>query len=104
MGKTVRRNITLPQKLVDRALTRADDFGFDLAEYIRYLIAKDLEENDALYSSLIPDNVPLDPIPLSKEELEGVKEALEQWERGEYTTLRTEEDIKNFVRSLGKEE
>jgi hypothetical protein len=37
---------------------------------------------------------------LTPEEEKGVGEALAQYERGEFTTLRTKEDIHNFVNNL----
>jgi hypothetical protein len=37
---------------------------------------------------------------LTPEEEKGVLESLAQYERGEFTTLRTKEDIRNFVKNL----
>lgn len=80
----VQKLVTFSPQLYANAQSRASQLGVPFAEYLRHLIMKDVE-----------DEAPVEMVDAETEKQIG--ESLAAYERGEYYTLTTKEDIKNFV-------
>ena len=84
----VQKLVTFSPQLYYNAETKAKYLGVPFAEYLRHLIIKDVEED-------IVD------IPMVDDETnKRIGESLEAYKRGEYTELKTEKDIEDFVHGL----
>ena len=85
----------LQLSLIQKILSTVD-------EKILKSLEKTLAKNPQKIKRKIGINNPKHPFydKLSPEEEKAVKESLSEYERGEFTTLRTKEDIRNFVKNL----
>lgn len=90
MGMTVRKHIVFPSELVELAEFKADRLGFSLAEYIRFLLAKDVKK--------CIDEIPYVDIELEK----SIGRGLRDYKKGDYEVLESEKDIKAFMKQFGK--
>jgi hypothetical protein len=91
MKNTVIKQLTFPKEMVATIEGRAKSFGYDFAEYVRFILAKDMEKE-------------LDNGYLSPELLRDIEESYEDYKNGNYTTLRSRKDIKKYMKSLLEDE
>lgn len=88
MRASISKHIVFPASLVELAEVKARRLGFNLSEYVRYLIAKAVEpELEAVYE-------------VTEKENEDIGKSLEDYKKGRYTELRTKKDIKKFIDKL----
>ena len=83
MSASVKKHIVLPHELYEMAATKAKKFGFRLGEYVRYVIARDVE----------------DDIPMVDEETEKqIGESIMGFRRGEGVRIRNNKELKKFLK------
>lgn len=75
------KQVSLSQQIVDYIDMRTKDMGIGFPEYIRYLVLKDKDE----YKETIPY--------ISEEEEKRIDEAMKEYKRGDYVTLRNKKEI-----------
>lgn len=82
MTNSVKKHIVLPYELYEMAQTKAKKFGFRLGEYVRYVIARDVEED----------------IPMVDEETEKeIGIALKEYKEGKYVTIHNRDELRKFL-------
>lgn len=89
--KKVRKLITFPNNLIELVEMKAAQLGFDFAEYVRMILANDVKselEHPKEY-----------PYVTTPEEDKMIEESMKEYKKGNYTELKTEKDIENFLDS-----
>jgi hypothetical protein len=88
MAQTVQKNVTLPKQLFNDLALKAGKVGLSISEYIRILVFNDTKsERDEI-------------VTLPKRLEESVSKGYEDIRKGNYITLKTKEDIKNYIDSI----
>ncbi len=88
MAKEVAKQVSLSNEMWGQVQSRIKLMGVGFPEYIRHLILKDTEpiREKAFY--------------MSDDLAERVQEAREEIKKGKYTTLKSKEEIEEYVKSL----
>jgi hypothetical protein len=77
----IQKLISFPPELYDFAKTKANKFGFTFSEYIKHLIANDVKFQ-------------VEQMEMVDTETEAsIARSVEDFKKGRYTVLKTEEDI-----------
>lgn len=87
-SQTVQKNITLPKQLFNDLALKAGQVGMSISEYVRILIFNDTKnEREQIVN-------------LPKRLEDSVSKGYEDIRKGDYITLKTKEDIKNYIDSI----
>lgn len=89
--KSITRQISFPQKLMDRVESRAQSLGYSLPAYVRYVLAKEVEENQ--------DPV-LDGFVLDDEMIKSMKQSIKDSREGKLKEIKSVKDIELFSRGV----
>lgn len=87
----VQKLVTFSPQLYSNAETKAKQLGIPFAEYLRHLIIKDVEKDIA--------DLPM----VDAETNKRIGESLEAYKRGEYTTIKTKEDLEKYFAEIHKQ-
>lgn len=86
--KSVQKFITFSPELYQLAISKAQLYGFSVAEYVRHLIANDVKR-EATEISMVDAQTE-----------QQIGHALEDYKAGKYTTLKTDEEIDTYFDKL----
>lgn len=87
--KVVKKQMTFPTALADSIEIKAKKYGFTFPEYVRHLLLNSLELQDS------------SDVEYADAETEAmIEQAHKEYESGNYVTLKTKEDIENYLASL----
>ena len=93
--KSVTKQITFPEQLMDRAQVRASSLGYSFPAYVRYVLAKEVEEK--LYPVL-------DGVVIDDDMVESMKKDLKDSREGKLKELKNFKDIEVFCRGILEDE
>lgn len=93
--KSVTRQISFPQKLMDRVESRAESLGYSLPAYVRYVLTKEIEDRT--------DPI-LDGVVIDEDMVTSLKRGTEEYRNGKTVELKNNKEIKEFVEGLINEE
>ncbi len=86
--KSVQKFITFSPELYQLATSKAQLFGFSVAEYVRHLIANDVKTEAT--------DIPM----VDAQTEQQIGHALEDYKAGKYTTLKTDKEINAYFDNL----
>ncbi len=93
--KSITRQISFPQKLMDRVESRADSLGYSLPAYVRYVLTKEMEKQ--------ADPV-LDGVVIDEDMIKSMKQSIKDSREGKLKELKSEKDIEVFCKGVLDEE
>ncbi len=93
--KSITRQISFPQKLMDRVESRAESLGYSLPAYVRYVLTKEIEERT--------DPI-LDGVVIDENMVTSLKRGTGEHRSGKTVELKNNKEIKEFVEGLVNEE
>lgn len=89
--KSITRQISFPQKLMDRVESRAQSLGYSLPAYVRYVLTKEMEEK--AYPNL-------DGVMIDEEMARSLQKGVDDFKSGQTVELKNNKEIKNFIEGL----
>lgn len=89
--KSITKQITFPQKLMDRVESKAAILGYSLPAYVRYVLTKEMEKQSYPI---------LDGIVMDEEMVNSLKKGVEEYRHGKTVELKNNKEIKRFVESV----
>lgn len=89
--KSITRQISFPQKLMDRVESRAQSLGYSLPAYVRYVLTKEMEEK--AYPNL-------DGVMIDEEMVRSLQKGVDDFKSGQTVELKNNKEIKNFIEGL----
>ncbi len=90
MSNSINRQITFTSTLLQTAQARASQLGVSFTEYIRGLVVEDTKQ--------LVDDVPM----VDPETEKQIGRSFKDYEKGNYTTLKSEKDIEKCFKRLEK--
>ncbi|OGK25589.1 hypothetical protein A2954_01340 [Candidatus Roizmanbacteria bacterium RIFCSPLOWO2_01_FULL_37_12] len=86
--KSVQKLITFSPQLYQLVLNKAKRLGLSFAEFLRVMAVNEVKKE-------------VESIPMVDEETEKrIRESLEAYRKGQYTEIRTDEELKKYLGSL----
>lgn len=89
--KSVTRQISFPQKLMDRVEGRAASLGYSLPAYVRYVMTKEIEKQEGKE---------LDGFVFDEEMVKDIKKSIKDSKEGKLKELKSSKDIEVFTRGI----
>lgn len=83
--QTTKKHISIPTQLLELAEGKANRFGFNLAEYVRFLIAKDVEDYE----------IPM----VSEIEEKEIGKALDDIKKGKFVRVKNRKELEEYLLS-----
>ncbi len=93
--KSITRQISFPQKLMDRVESRAQNLGYSLPAYVRYVLTKEMEKQEYPV---------LDGVVMDEEMVKSLQRGVKEFKSGQTLELKNSKEIKSFVERLLNEE
>lgn len=93
--KSITRQISFPQKLMDRVESKAESLGYSLPAYVRYVLTKELEKREV---------VEFDNFVLDDEMIKSIKQSIKDSSEGKLKVLKSEKDIEKFCKGVLEDE
>ncbi len=89
--KSITRQISFPQKLMDRVESKAESLGYSLPAYVRYVLTKEIEKQ--AYPVL-------DGVVIDEEMVKNLQRGTDEFKHGQTVELKNNKEIKSFVEGL----
>ncbi|GEM_PF-1943372 len=93
--KSITKQITFPQKLMDRVESKAESLGYSLPAYVRYVLTKEIEKQSYPV---------LDGVVIDEEMVNSLKKGIKEHKEGKSKELKSVKDIEMFCRGILKDE
>lgn len=93
MAKTTVKQITFPDQLLKFLERKAQEYGYTLPAYVRYVLTKEMEKEENKETIIVDEEL-----------ISSIREGNKEFEEGKTVTLKSIEEIEDHFTALANEE